>query len=164
MLATLLGAAALPGGMPGVVARPGAVAPPAVVLGAVAPPAVVLGAVAPSAVVPGAVVPAGVVSGAVVPAGVVSGGAVGVAGAVGAFVPAAAAGPREQGPRCAPDAPDHGGVPAVPPRTGCEHAQLPAAGVVPEGARPRGTAPLRVLVRGPDRPAPGPVELSVLRV
>ncbi|MGO4463586.1 hypothetical protein AB4039_40935, partial [Streptomyces sp. M-16] len=67
-------------------------------------------------------------------------------------------------PRCAPDAPGHGGVPVVPPRTGCEHAQLPAAGVVPGEARPRGTAPLRVLVRGPDRPAPGPVELSVLRV
>ncbi|MET8753183.1 hypothetical protein ABZW32_24240 [Streptomyces sp. NPDC004667] len=79
-----------------------------------------------------------------------------------AFAPAAGA--QEQGPRCAPDGPDHGGVPAVPPRTGGEHAQLPVAGVVPGEAGPRGTAPLRVLVRGPDRPAPGPVELSVLRV
>ncbi|MFE2155022.1 hypothetical protein ACFXAO_33840 [Streptomyces lavendulae] len=81
-----------------------------------------------------------------------------------AFAPAAAAGAQEQGPRCSPDGPERGGVPVVPPRSGCEHAQLPAGGVVPGEARPRGTAPLRVLVRGPDRAPPGPVELSVLRV
>lgn len=153
VLATLLATAALPGGVPRAVALPDAVARP----GAVAPSAVVPGAVAPSGVVSGVVAPATVVPGVVVPTGVVPGGA-------GAFGPAAAAGPQEQGPRCAPDAPEHGGVPAVPPRTGCEHAQLPAGGVVPGEARPRGTAPLRVLVRGPDRTAPGPVELSVLRV
>ncbi|MFE2854925.1 hypothetical protein ACFXJO_27865 [Streptomyces lavendulae] len=81
-----------------------------------------------------------------------------------AFAPAAAGGAQEQGPRCSPDGPERGGVPVVPPRSGCEHAQLPAGGVVPGEARPRGTAPLRVLVRGPDRAPPGPVELSVLRV
>ncbi|GHI88434.1 hypothetical protein Sxan_57980 [Streptomyces xanthophaeus] len=68
------------------------------------------------------------------------------------------------GPSCAPAAPDRDGPPAVPPRTGGEHAQLPPARPAPEGVRPQGTAPVRVLVRGPDRPAPGPVELSVLRV
>lgn len=84
--------------------------------------------------------------------------------AASAFGPVVAAGVQEQGPRCSPDGPERGGVPAVPPRSGCEHAQLPAGGVVPDEARPRGTAPLRVLVRGPDRTPPGPVELSVLRV
>ncbi|MFJ4314349.1 hypothetical protein ACIP46_03550 [Streptomyces lavendulae] len=81
-----------------------------------------------------------------------------------AFGSVVMAGVQEQGPRCAPDGPERGGVPVVPPRSGCEHAQLPAGGVVPGEARPRGTAPLRVLVRGPDRTPPGPVELSVLRV
>ncbi|MFF7612554.1 hypothetical protein [Streptomyces lavendulae] len=81
-----------------------------------------------------------------------------------AFGSVVMAGVQEQGPRCAPDGPERGGVPVVPPRSGCEHAQLPAGGVVPGEVRPRGTAPLRVLVRGPDRTPPGPVELSVLRV
>ncbi|MEU4950705.1 hypothetical protein [Streptomyces lavendulae] len=81
-----------------------------------------------------------------------------------AFGSVVMAGVQEQGPRCAPDGPERGGVPVVPPRSGWEHAQLPAGGVVPGEVRPRGTAPLRVLVRGPDRTPPGPVELSVLRV
>ncbi|MEU2827080.1 hypothetical protein ABZ667_00145 [Streptomyces lavendulae] len=84
--------------------------------------------------------------------------------AASAFGSVVMAGVQEQGPRCAPDGPERGGVPVVPPRSGCEHAQLPAGGVVPGEARPRGTAPLRVLVRGPDRAPPGPVELLVLRV
>lgn len=74
------------------------------------------------------------------------------------------AGLQERGPSCAPGAPDHGGVPAVPARAGAEQAQLPPGGTVPGAARPYSAAPVRVLVRGPDRPAPGPVELSVLRV
>ncbi|MFG2983013.1 hypothetical protein ACGFYQ_17455 [Streptomyces sp. NPDC048258] len=68
------------------------------------------------------------------------------------------------GPACAPVAPGHGGTPAVPTRAGGEHAQVPPARLCPEGARPYGTTPVRVLVRGPDRSAPGPVELSVMRV
>ncbi|MFE3763749.1 hypothetical protein ACFXPI_18550 [Streptomyces sp. NPDC059104] len=162
MLATLLATVALPGGVAGAAAPPGAVARP----GTVAPSAVVSGAATPSGVEPGVVVPTGAVPGGAADAVRVAGaaratGAFGVAGVVGSV---AAAGAQEQGPRCSPDGPERGGVPAVPPRTGGEHAQLPAAGVVPGEAGPRGTAPLRVLVRGPDRPAPGPVELSVLRV
>ncbi|MEU9082987.1 hypothetical protein [Streptomyces sp. NPDC048357] len=68
------------------------------------------------------------------------------------------------GPACAPGAPDHGGLPAGPARAGGEHAHVPPARPVPEGARPYAAMPVRVLVRGPDRPAPGPVELSVMRV
>ncbi|MFD8980857.1 hypothetical protein [Streptomyces sp. NPDC059564] len=76
----------------------------------------------------------------------------------------AVAGLQERGPSCAPGAPDHGGVPALPVRAGAEHAQLPPGGAVPGAARPYCAAAVRVHVRGPDRPAPGPVELSVLRV
>ncbi|MEU9299201.1 hypothetical protein [Streptomyces sp. NPDC048269] len=68
------------------------------------------------------------------------------------------------GPACAPVAPDHGGTPAVPTRAGGEHAQVPPARLCPAAARPYGTTSVRVLVRGPDRSAPGPVELSVMRV
>ncbi|MER6313038.1 hypothetical protein ABT237_04625 [Streptomyces sp. NPDC001581] len=67
-------------------------------------------------------------------------------------------------PACAPGVPDHGGLPAAPARAGGEHAHVPPARPVPEGARPYAAMPVRVLVRGPDRPAPGPVELSVMRV
>ncbi|MFB7463887.1 hypothetical protein ACFCZ1_10370 [Streptomyces sp. NPDC056224] len=70
----------------------------------------------------------------------------------------------DRGPSCAPGAPDHGGLPAVPPRTGSDHAQLPPARLCPEAARPYAAAPVRILVRGPDGPAPGPVELSVMRI
>ncbi|WP_328926448.1 hypothetical protein OG429_18750 [Streptomyces sp. NBC_00190] len=69
-----------------------------------------------------------------------------------------------RGPSCAPGAPDHGGLPAVPPRTGSDHAQVPPARLCPEAARTHGTTPVRILVRGPDGPAPGPVELSVMRI
>ncbi|MER5809785.1 hypothetical protein ABT143_16585 [Streptomyces sp. NPDC002033] len=71
---------------------------------------------------------------------------------------------RERGPSCAPGAPGHGAVPAPAVRAGDGHAQLPPGGSVPVAQRPYAPAPVRVHVRGPDRPAPGPVELSVLRV
>ncbi|WP_328739692.1 hypothetical protein OHA91_20095 [Streptomyces erythrochromogenes] len=68
------------------------------------------------------------------------------------------------GPSCAPAPPEHGGTPAAPTRAGGEHAQVPPARPVPADARPHASPPVRVLVRGPDRPAPGPVELSVMRL
>ncbi|MFE9464063.1 hypothetical protein ACFYNW_10400 [Streptomyces virginiae] len=67
------------------------------------------------------------------------------------------------GPSCAPASPDRGGAPAVPTRAG-DHAQVPPGRPVPVAARPYAEPPARVPVRGPDRPAPGPVELSVMRV
>ncbi|KJY17892.1 MULTISPECIES: hypothetical protein [Streptomyces] len=67
------------------------------------------------------------------------------------------------GPSCAPASPDRGGTPAVPARAG-DHAQVPPGRPVPVAARPYADPPARVRVRGPDRPAPGPVELSVMRV
>uniref|UniRef100_A0AAU2JT50 Uncharacterized protein n=1 Tax=Streptomyces sp. NBC_00049 TaxID=2903617 RepID=A0AAU2JT50_9ACTN len=85
-----------------------------------------------------------------------------VASAPAAF--AAHAGARAPGPSCDPAAPDRGAVPVAPPRGGYDHAQVPVGRPAPEGVRPHGTMPVRVLVRGPDRPAPGPVELSVMRV
>ncbi|MER5869998.1 hypothetical protein [Streptomyces sp. NPDC002044] len=84
------------------------------------------------------------------------------AAASGTVQAAFAAAPGDRGPVCDPGAAGHG-VPAVPARSGADHAQAPAARPAPEEARPHGTAPVRVPVRGPDRPAPGPVELSVLR-
>ncbi|WP_327168323.1 hypothetical protein [Streptomyces subrutilus] len=69
-----------------------------------------------------------------------------------------------RGPVCDPEAPRPDGVPAVPPRAGTDHGQVPPARPVSEEARPRATAPVRALVRGPEQPLPGPVELSVLRV
>ncbi|MBT2478526.1 hypothetical protein [Streptomyces sp. ISL-94] len=83
-----------------------------------------------------------------------------------AWGPVSAWGPgsRQHGPACAPGAPDPGGVPAVPVRPGGDHAQLPPGAPQPEGARPHLPVPVRILVRGPDRATPGPVELSVLRV
>ncbi|MFE7099660.1 hypothetical protein [Streptomyces erythrochromogenes] len=71
---------------------------------------------------------------------------------------------RSGGPSCAPAAPDHGGTPAVPSRSGGDHAQVPPGRSVPPAARPYAGLPVRVPVRDPDRPAPGPVELSVMRV
>ncbi|MFJ1564155.1 hypothetical protein ACIOG8_08000 [Streptomyces erythrochromogenes] len=67
------------------------------------------------------------------------------------------------GPSCAPASPDRGGTPAVPTRAG-DHAQVPPGRPVPAAVRPYSDPPVRVLVRGPDRPAPGPVELSVMRL
>ncbi|MFD3696591.1 hypothetical protein ACFWUZ_10590 [Streptomyces sp. NPDC058646] len=78
-------------------------------------------------------------------------------------VPAAVFG-GDGGPSCAPAGPGRGGLPAAPPRAGGEQAQLPPARPVPAADRPGATLSVRVLVRGPDRPAPGPVELSVMRV
>ncbi|MFB7172938.1 hypothetical protein ACFCYM_19230 [Streptomyces sp. NPDC056254] len=71
---------------------------------------------------------------------------------------------RGGGPSCAPAVPDHGGTPAVPARAGGDHAQVPPGRPVPPVARPHAGLPVRAPVRGPDRPAPGPVELSVMRV
>ncbi|MCX4692018.1 hypothetical protein [Streptomyces sp. NBC_01408] len=105
-----------------------------------------------------------------VPVAAASEARVAVSAGLAAAVPVAAAVPAAEvfgaggGPSCAPGGPDHGGLPAVPPRAGGEHAQLPPARAAPEGVRPYGNLPVRVLVRGPDRPAPGPVELSVMRV
>ncbi|MEU9142312.1 hypothetical protein [Streptomyces sp. NPDC048349] len=101
---------------------------------------------------------------------------------VGALLPAAATQPpgpaapgthaahavarEDGGPSCAPGPGDHGRPPAVPPRTGDPaHAPLPAAGRLgADPARNGAALPVRVLVRAPDQPAPGPVELSVMRV
>ncbi|MFD8146232.1 hypothetical protein [Streptomyces sp. NPDC059708] len=69
-----------------------------------------------------------------------------------------------RGPVCAPDSGGAGPAPAVPPRAGQEHACAPVARTSPEGVRPPRAECVRVPVRGPDRPAPGPVELSVMRV
>ncbi|MFD4868813.1 hypothetical protein [Streptomyces sp. NPDC058412] len=80
------------------------------------------------------------------------------------FLAAAASASDDGRPACSPGVPDHGGLPAAPARAGGEHAHVPPARPVPEGARPYAAMPVRVLVRGPDRPAPGPVELSVMRV
>ncbi|MEU9372200.1 hypothetical protein AB0D94_00150 [Streptomyces sp. NPDC048255] len=103
---------------------------------------------------------------AAVPAAAASGAPAAVPAAAPELVAVAAAAVFDAGggPACAPGGPDHGGLPAMPPRAGAEHAQLPPGRAVPEGARPHGNQPVRVLVRGPDRPAPGPVELSVMRV
>lgn len=70
------------------------------------------------------------------------------------------------GPSCAPGTGDHGRPPAVPPRAGDQtHAHVPAAGRLAADRAWDGRAvPVRVLVPGPDQPAPGPVELSVMRV
>ncbi|WP_328969695.1 hypothetical protein [Streptomyces sp. NBC_00239] len=72
------------------------------------------------------------------------------------------------GPRCGPG--DGGSAergPAVPPRGGAGTDHLPAAvaRLLP-GAPPwrPDAGPVRCPVRGPDEPAPGPVELSVMRV
>ncbi|MGW7192723.1 hypothetical protein, partial [Streptomyces sp. NPDC054838] len=62
------------------------------------------------------------------------------------------------GPACSPGAGDHGQAPAVPPRDGRDHACAPAVRL-PAGPDPVARAvPAGVRVRGPDRPAPGPLE------
>ncbi|MFC9297863.1 hypothetical protein ACFTWH_20220 [Streptomyces sp. NPDC057011] len=90
-----------------------------------------------------------------------------VRAATGAFAPEPAPHPAvapQKGPACAPAGPDRDGVPGVPVRAGGEHAQLSAGTGLPEGVRPQRPIPARALVRGPDRAAPGPVELAVMRV
>ncbi|MFJ3859208.1 hypothetical protein ACIPRL_23565 [Streptomyces sp. NPDC090085] len=72
--------------------------------------------------------------------------------------------PEGDGPACAPAAPDRGGMPAAPSRAGGEHAQVPPGRTAPAAARPYADPPVRAPVRGPVRPAPGPSELSVMRV
>ncbi|MEU9230823.1 hypothetical protein [Streptomyces subrutilus] len=83
-----------------------------------------------------------------------------------AAAPAHAAAPGGGGPSCAPGPGDQGGPPAVPPRAADpSHAHVPAAGrLSADRAGHCPATPVRVLVRGPDQPAPGPVELSVMRV
>ncbi|OEJ32941.1 hypothetical protein BGK67_17850 [Streptomyces subrutilus] len=78
----------------------------------------------------------------------------------------AAAASEGGGPSCAPGPGDHGRPPAVPNRAADpSHAHVPAAGRLSAGrAGDCRAIPVRVLVRGPGQPAPGPVELSVMRV
>ncbi|MFE9631536.1 hypothetical protein [Streptomyces sp. NPDC006463] len=131
--------------------------------------AVVICAVIPSAAGSATAGPAGVTAPAVrsaaaarglVPARAVPGPAAALDAARGQVAAVA----DDRGPSCAPGAPDHGGLPAVPPRTGSDHAQVPPARLCPEAARAYGTTPVRILVRGPGGPAPGPVEPSVMRI
>ncbi|MCY0924932.1 hypothetical protein OTB20_01635 [Streptomyces sp. H27-H1] len=69
------------------------------------------------------------------------------------------------GPACAPRDPGQGGAPALPARAGADQAQPSAAAEAPAGVPGRSHAiPVRVLVRGPARSAPSPLELSVMRV
>ncbi|MFD7839364.1 hypothetical protein [Streptomyces sp. NPDC059761] len=70
----------------------------------------------------------------------------------------------ERGPSCDPGSRDHGRAPGVPPRGAGEHAHAPVGRPAVEQAWADRAPPVRVLVRGPDQPAPGPVELSVMRV
>lgn len=78
--------------------------------------------------------------------------------------PGAAAGPGgERGPSCDPGG--HGqGAGVLPWAGGQEHVQLAAGRYAPAQVRPHDASRARVPVRGPDRPAPKPVELSVMRV
>ncbi|MEU9255828.1 hypothetical protein AB0D66_28790 [Streptomyces sp. NPDC048270] len=81
-------------------------------------------------------------------------------------VPAHAVAYAGGGPSCAPGPGDHGRPPAVPPRAADpSHAHVPAAGrLAADRAWDCRAIPVRILVRGPDQPAPGPLELSVMRV
>ncbi|MEU9025965.1 hypothetical protein AB0D46_00180 [Streptomyces sp. NPDC048383] len=126
--------------------------------------AVLFPAVTPAAAAPppGRAVPVPAVPGAGAGAAVRSAGASVDPRVIPAAALADPAGPR--GPSCAPGSPDTGRTPALPPRAGQDHAPLPAARPAPEEGRPHGTMPVRGPVRGPDRPAPGPVELSVMRI
>ncbi|MFJ7207688.1 hypothetical protein ACIQWR_29630 [Streptomyces sp. NPDC098789] len=79
----------------------------------------------------------------------------------------AAADPRvspERGPSCAPGDPDRGRVPALPLRGPGDHGCTPLARCAPEQVEHARGAPVRAPARGPDRAAPGPLELSVMRV
>ncbi|MER6777488.1 MULTISPECIES: hypothetical protein [unclassified Streptomyces] len=78
--------------------------------------------------------------------------------------PVRAVASADRGPACDPGTRDHGQAPGVPPRGTGEHAHALVARPAVEQAWADRTAPVRVLVRGPDQPAPGPVELSVMRV
>lgn len=77
---------------------------------------------------------------------------------------AAAVAYEGRGPACSPGAGDHGPAPAVPPRDGRDHACAPSVRLPAGPDTPGRALPAGVRVRGPDRPAPGPVELSVMRV
>ncbi|MFF3860300.1 hypothetical protein [Streptomyces sp. NPDC002209] len=70
----------------------------------------------------------------------------------------------DRGPSCDPGTRDRGRAPGVPPRGAGEHAHAPVGRPAVEQVWGSRTPPVRVLVRGPDQPAPGPVELSVMRV
>ncbi|MFD0269671.1 hypothetical protein ACFVGY_24370 [Streptomyces sp. NPDC127106] len=137
--------------------------------GAVVPPYDRTGAAAPGPVA-AAGTPGGFASAATpaaAAAAAVAGGATAEAGRTGAGGRVAASDARERGPRCGPGpaAPDR--APAVPARAGAHLDHALAACARP--ALPGGAAPCFVPgppcgARGPDRPAPGPVELSVMRV
>ncbi len=84
--------------------------------------------------------------------------------AASAAAPVHAVASADRGPSCDPGARDHGQAPGVPPRGAGEHAHAPVGRTAVEQAWADRVAQVRVLVRGPDQPAPGPVELSVMRV
>ncbi|MFF4099727.1 hypothetical protein [Streptomyces sp. NPDC001903] len=84
--------------------------------------------------------------------------------AVSSAAPAHAAASADRGPSCDPGTRDHGQAPGVPPRGAGEHAHAPVGRPAVEQVWADRVAPVPVLVRGPDQPAPGPVELSVMRV
>ncbi|WP_405702054.1 hypothetical protein [Streptomyces sp. NBC_00069] len=81
-----------------------------------------------------------------------------------ATAPVHAVASADRGPSCDPGTRDHGQAPGVPPRGAGEHAHAPVGRTAVEQAWADRVAQVRVLVRGPDQPAPGPVELSVMRV
>ncbi|MFK0233831.1 hypothetical protein [Streptomyces vinaceus] len=70
----------------------------------------------------------------------------------------------ERGPSCDPGTRDRGQAPGVPPRGAGEHAHAPVGRAAGDQVWADRTPAAPVLVRGPDQPAPGPVELSVMRV
>ncbi|MET3982482.1 hypothetical protein [Streptomyces sp. PvR034] len=70
----------------------------------------------------------------------------------------------DRGPSCAPGDPDRGRVPALPLRGPGDHGCTPLERCVPEQVEHARGAPVRAPARGPDRAAPGPLELSVMRV
>ncbi|MFI5668070.1 hypothetical protein [Streptomyces sp. NPDC051704] len=81
-----------------------------------------------------------------------------------AAAPVHAVAAADRGPSCDPGTRDHGQAPGVPPRGAGEHAHAPVGRPAVEQAWADRVAPVRALARGPDQPAPGPVELSVMRV
>ncbi|WP_330331641.1 hypothetical protein [Streptomyces sp. NBC_00536] len=72
--------------------------------------------------------------------------------------------PADRGPSCTPDDPDRGRVPAVPQRASGDHGYPPVARCAAEQDRQAWGTPVRAPARGPDRAAPGPLEMSVMRV
>lgn len=67
-------------------------------------------------------------------------------------------------PSCAPGPAERGPLPAAPARGAGDQGQVPPARITAERSWDGRATAARVLVRGPDRPAPSPLELSVMRV